>query len=159
MISVLLAACGSGQERHAAAPASTTAAPGATEPTRTGLAAAQEGLRAEIARLTWPPAYTPTVKTLTPKLGDPKQILLTRDLGRSLAHIWNLCAWADEAADRVEAGASPADLDLVATKITTWASSTRDPWDVSGMVEGIRTGDLTGTNAFIEANGCRPFPS
>ena len=137
----------------------TTAAPSASPKGGTGLAAAQAGLGHEIERLTWPDAYTPTVESLTPKLGDPTEIVLNEEMGTSLASIWNLCAWLNEGVDQIEASAAPAKLDEVAAQISDWTAASPDGVDTSTLIEGIRTGDPTDANQFIEANACRPFPT
>jgi hypothetical protein len=154
----MLSACGSGSDRPRSGGSTTTAASSASPKADTGLAAAQAGLGREISRLTWPDAYTPTVESLTPKLGDPKEIVLNEDMGTSLANIWNLCAWLNEGVDRIEASAAPAKLDEVASQISDWAAASPDGVDTSTLIEGIRTGDPTDANQFIEANACRSFP-
>lgn len=117
------------------------------------------GLRKEIDRLTWPEAYVPTVEALTPKLGDPEEWLMTERDGTDIANFWNLCAWLDEGVDRIEAGATPAQLAEVADRIDAWPEDQPDTLDVKGLAAEVRMADPTGSNQFIEANNCRPFPS
>lgn len=123
------------------------------------LAAAQAGAAAEIERLSWPESYRPTIEGLTPKLGDPDEILLTAENGAALANIWNLCAWLREGVDRIEVGAPPTQLEDVAAHIDEWAAGDPDASYYAEFSDGIRTGDPTSANEYIAANDCGNFPS
>lgn len=155
----LLMGCGSSDDGAEKRPPTTQATIPSPE---AGLAAAKKGLNAEIERLEWPEAYVPTVEGLTPNLGDPETFIMSEAFGADLAGDWNLCAWLVEGVDRVEAGASPEQLDGAADKVEARVAGTTTTEEeteyFATMIDGIRTGDPSGANAYIEANGCRPFP-
>lgn len=117
-----------------------------------------------IKKYTWPPRYTATADSLwrhvAPGAIDTN---FQESDAESEAGFWNLCAWVNEARDRL---ATPGgDLTEVSDAFGEWMR-VKDPegWDkafdgiVKDFQDALRLGDPTAFEDYEDANQCSNFP-